>query len=105
MNADRRAHARRPITHPYVANLLSPTGSIVTMAVPADVSQGGFRTDVTGEYRAGDRLALEPQRPHPLSGRRFPFVVVWSRPAPSAEIGGAFAAEITEAESEALASG
>jgi hypothetical protein len=104
MTTNRRAHARHPITRPYIAHLLSPTGSIVTVAVPADVSQGGFRTDVTSEYRAGDRLALEPQRPHPLSGRRFTFVVVWSRPGPGAEIGAAFAAEITEAESKALTS-
>jgi PilZ domain len=105
MISDRRAHPRCQITRPYVANLLSPAGSIVTVAVPADVSQGGFRTDVTGEYRAGDRMTLEPQRPHPLGGQRVPFIVVWSRPGPDAGIGGAFAAEITEAESKALASG
>ena len=105
MNADRRAHPRRTINRAYIAHLLSPTGSVASMAVPADVSRGGFRTDVAREYVAGGRLALAPQRPHPLSGRRFPFVVVWSRPAPGAEIGGAFTPEITDAESTALSSG
>jgi PilZ domain len=105
MITNRRAHARHPITRPYVAHLLSSTGYIVTVAVPADISRGGFRTDVTGEYCAGDRLVLELQNPHPLRGYRFPFVVVWSKSSPGAEIGGAFAAEITEAESKALASG
>jgi hypothetical protein len=103
MNANRRTHARHPITRPYVSHLLSSTGSVVTVAVLADVSQGGFRTDVTREYVAGDRLVLEIQNPHPLRGHRFPFVVAWSKPGPDAEIGGAFAAEITEAESQALA--
>jgi hypothetical protein len=42
---------------------------------------------------------------HQLRRHRFPFVVVWSKPGPGAEIGGAFAAEITEAESKALAMG
>lgn len=105
MNANRRAHVRHPIIRPYVAHLASSTGHVVTVAVPADVSRGGFRSDVTGEYRVGDRLVLELQNPHPFRGRRFPFVVVWSKSGPGAEIGGAFAAEITEAESQALASG
>jgi hypothetical protein len=105
MNANRRTHVRHPITRPYVAHLLSSTGSVVTVAVLADVSQGGFRTDVIGEYRAGDRLVLELQNPHPLRGHRFPFVVVWTKPGPGAEIGGAFDAEISDTESKALASG
>jgi hypothetical protein len=105
MTANRRARARSPITRPYVAHLLSMAGTVVTVAVPVDVSRSGFRTDATGEFRVGERLRLEPQRPHPLGGRCFTFTVVWSKPSPGAEVGGVFAEEITEAEREALATG
>jgi PilZ domain len=103
MIPDRRGHIRRPITPPaYIAHVLSPTGTLVGLAMPADVSRSGFRIDTSAYLNVGDLLTLEPQRPHPLGGRRFPFVVVWSRPG--VEIGAAFVTEITEAETDALAS-
>jgi hypothetical protein len=101
MPPDRRSHDRHRVARPYVANLLLPAGSLVTVAAPIDVSLGGFRTDAARGCLAGERLILEPQRPHRLGGRRFPFVVVRSG---GGEIAGAFAREITEADRDALAS-
>src|SRR5688572_29558572 len=100
MASDRRIHARRPVTRPYVAHLLSPIGRLITVALPADISQSGLRIDAPRAVTVGDRLLLEPQRPHPLGGRRFPFAVVWTGPA---MIGGVFVTPITEAEMAALA--
>ena len=55
---------------------------------------------------AGGRFFLEAQRPHRLGGRRFPFVVAWSKSGPGGgEIGCAFATEITAADAEALIAG
>ena len=39
MNADRRAHPRRPVARPYVAHLFLPDGS-ARLCVLADVSRG-----------------------------------------------------------------
>jgi hypothetical protein len=40
MTPDRRSQARRRLAHPYVANLLSPAGSVVAVALAIDISWG-----------------------------------------------------------------
>jgi hypothetical protein len=106
MPTERRARPRKPVTTAYSVHLLSPSGAIVGLAVPADVSQGGFRADTSREYAPGEALRLEVCGPHRLVGRRFSCVVAWSsRVAGSWQIGCSFTQELTGEEADALADG
>jgi hypothetical protein len=104
MPIERRTHCRKPVTTPYGVNILSLSGALLGVAVPADVSQGGFRADTSRAYRQGELLRLEIRNQHHLPGRQFPFVVAWSaRETDGWQIGGRFMEPLTVEEAERLA--
>jgi hypothetical protein len=106
MPPERRSHPRKPVTSAYGINLLAPSGMLMGVAVPADVSPGGLRADTSREYAAGEALRVEVCSPHRLAGRQFSFVVAWSnRVAGGWQIGGSFTAPLTGEEADALAGG
>jgi hypothetical protein len=105
MPPERRARTRSPITSAYLVNILSPSGAVLGVAVPVDVSQVGFRADTSRDYPQGESLRLElcgPQHHRSL----LPFVVVWSaKYAGGWQLGGLFTQELTGEEAERLAAG
>jgi hypothetical protein len=57
----------------WLLRLLSAEGGQVGLATPRDVSAGGAVLVASVALAAGEVVLLEPEHPHPLTGRVLPF--------------------------------
>jgi len=105
MSSDRRTHPRKPVTTAYLGAVRASSGELLGLAIPADVSEGGFRADASRAYSPGETLRLEVHEPHQMAGRQIGFAIAWSaRFTDGWQFGGRFTERLSEEEVETLSS-